>query len=371
MQSNSEHKGRILIADDDDAFRTMVRLLLEEEGYNVAEVADGDAAVEEGRRRDFDLVLLDIKMPRMDGIQALRALKPLCPSTEFLMITGLQDVQLAVESMKLGAREYLSKPIAPNDLLGRVSSTLRAHFAEVRLHTLQSEFTSRLLYEIRTPLTSLDTTLAFLLRTTDDPLSERQREAIVLASNDVERMLKLLNDMIDLTKIESGHLALERLPTNLDELVPMICRHLEPRIRSKKITLSVNIGAGIPTMSIDPEKIEQVVINLMDNAVKYTDENGTLGVSVTLTQHDLGGSPTECVEIAISDSGIGIGADELPYLFDKYKEFITGRTSNQKSTGLGLAICKNIVEAHHGVLEAESHPGKGTIFRIFLPVDSY
>lgn len=366
-----EHKGRILVADDDDGFRTMVKLLLEEDGYNVTEVSDGEAAVEEARRRDFDLVLLDIKMPRMDGIQTLRVLKPECPSTEFLMITGLQDVQLAVESMKLGAREYLSKPIAPNDLLGRVSSTLRAHFAEERLHTLQSEFTSRLLYEIRTPLTSLDTTLSFLLRTTDDPLSDRQREMLVQASTDIERMLKLLSDMIDLTQIESGQLSLERLPTNLDELVPMVCRHVEPRVRAKKISLKVSVGQGVPTMALDPGKIEQVLINLMDNAIKYTHESGTISVGVNVTQHQLEGAQTECVEIAIADSGIGIGAEELPYLFDKYKEFITGKTSNQKSTGLGLAICKKIVEAHRGTLGAESSPGKGTTFRIYLPVDSF
>ena len=357
---------RILVVDDEDGFRELMKTILVNEGYTVDTARDGEDAVQKARNRSYDLILLDLKMPRMDGMEALRILKPECPTTDFIIVTGYGDVNTAVELIKLGAKEYFTKPVEPAEFIQRVKSSLRAHDAELRVRDLQAEFSSRLLHDLRGPLLTLSSSIDFLLKESAGPLSPDQRHVFQGMHENADKLNALINDMIDLTLFEFGKLNIEKLPVNLDVLVPSVCDRIRPRATARRIGLNVRIGNDIPTLELDPEKTEQVLNNILDNAIKYTQEEGSIDVSVTTGNHKQNGAPADSVAIAISDTGIGISKEELPLVFDKYKDLVTGKSSSLKTTGLGLAICKSIVEAHNGTLTAESEPGKGTTITMFF-----
>lgn len=367
--SVKEEKPHILIVDDDGDFRLLVKTTLAEEDFDVDDAANGKLALAKIKEKSYDVVLLDIKMPEMDGLETLRQARPEAPTTDFVMITGFQDITIAVESIKLGAREYLTKPIEPDSLVQRIRSILRAHAAEIRLKEVQIEFNSRLLYDIRNPVATVKSAIGFLLKGMAGPLTEQHSEVLNHMDFNIGKVSSILNDMIDLSKFESGRVPLEKLPTNLDDLVPAICSRMEPEAHAKQLSLTVTTGSGIPTVELDAEKIEQVITNLLDNAVKYTHEKGKIAVQTRLITGTIKNKQQECIEISISDSGIGIPADELPFVFDKYKEFLTGKTSAMKTTGLGLAICRNIVEAHGGAISVQSEHGKGSRFSVLLPIE--
>jgi signal transduction histidine kinase len=370
MIEGEEQQPRLLVVDDDNDFRSLVKSTLIEEGYIVDDVSNGEAAVEAVKKQQYEIALLDIKMPGMDGVQTLKVLRQESPLTDYIMITGFQDITLAIECIKLGAKEYLNKPIDAVDLTQRIRSMLRARLAEQRLKQREKEFSSRLLHEIRNPLTTVKSGVGFLLKEMAGPLTDQQSEVLKHISSNLEKLVALVNDMIDLSKFESGNVMLELMPTNLDELIPHVCERLGHQAKAKKLSMSINVQPNIPTLQLDTEKIDQIVTNLIDNAIKYTDEGGSISVSVATVKKELNGKVGEFAEVAIADTGAGISQEELPYVFDKYKEVLTGKTSKKKTTGLGLAICRSIAEAHKGMLTVESVAGKGSTFRILLPTDA-
>jgi len=180
----------------------------------------------------------------------------------------------------------------------------------------------------------------------------------------------LLSDMIDLSLFESGRVDIEKLPVNLDEIVPAISTRFITRASAKHIEFIISVNDSTPTVTLDPNKIEQVIHNLIDNAIKFTPDGGTIKIQVSPVEKYIEGQNREFVEVKVSDTGIGIATEELPFIFDKYKNFLSGNASQQKTTGLGLAICKSIVEAHGGKMSAESSLGNGSSFTFLLPTDS-
>ncbi|MBI4548683.1 MAG: response regulator [Ignavibacteriae bacterium] len=370
MKPRVERIAKVLVVDDEDAFRMLIAQTLGDEGFQVHEVSNGEDAVHAIRERSFDLALLDMKMPRMDGIEVLKAIRKESPLTECIMITGYKDINLAVDAIKLGAKEFLTKPVNPAELVHRVKSVLRAHMAEAQVKGLQEEFTSKLLLELLSPLHSVSTAVEFLTRGMAGQVTSQQKDTLKQINENLNKMDAMLNDMIDLTLFESGHVEIEKLPTNLDELIPTICAQFKPQATAKKITLAVDVRKDIPTIALDAGKIEQVLTNLIENGIKYTQEGGTIRVSATMTQQTIEDKKRDFVVVTVSDTGVGIPKEELPYVFDKYKEFFTGKTSAQKTTGIGLAICRSIVQAHHGTMDVESEVGKGSTFKFLLPIDS-
>lgn len=358
----------ILVVDDDDSFRGLIATTIRDEGYRVDEQGDPLKAIELARQHTYDIILLDIKMPEMNGIDALKILKKESPNTDYMMLTGVYDISLAVEAVKLGAREYLTKPFEADYLIQQIRSTLRARIAEQKLREAEIQFSSRLLYDLRNPLSTMQTGIGFLIKGMAGPLSDQQQVVMGHINTNTEKLIRLLNDMIDLSKFESGKVEIEQTPTNFDEFIPRVCDEFKSMATAKHISFQTNVSKEIPTVMIDIEKVGQVITNLLDNAITYTNDGGSIDVDVNLVKPDSAQPVKEYIEIKVKDSGTGISPEELPFVFDKYKEFLTGKTSAKKTTGLGLAICRNIVEAHRGRMWADSEPGKGSTFTLLLPV---
>jgi len=361
---------KILIVDDEKGYRTVLKLGLEDEGYETMEASSGSEATKLIKENTFDLVVLDLRMPDIDGLEVLKAVREISPTTDCVMISGLQDIQLAIQAIKLGAKDFLSKTQSLEEMLNRIKNVLRAHMAETHISELQANFTSKLLHDLLAPLRSLQSSIDIIDQGSAGPVTEQQKKIFQNINATIKYMDTLLSDMIDLSLFESGKVDLNKIPTNFDELIPAVCARFIPQANSKKITIDIEVDDNVPTITVDPEKIEQVMLNLLDNAIKYTHEGGKIRVKVSSTSEELGGTLQEFVEVAVSDSGIGIPRSELPLVFDKYKEVLIGKTSEKKTTGLGLAICKSIVDAHGGKMYAESTLGKGSTFKFLLPTES-
>ena len=360
----------LLIVDDDKNFRFTVVAALKDEGYEIDEASDGKEAIDAIRKHTFDAALLDIRIPNLDGIEVLKIIRQESPTTDCIMITGYQDIEQAIEALKLGAKEYLQKPLAVDDLIQRVKTILRAHEAETHIKKLQTDFTSKVLHNLLTPLRTLKSAVEFLEEGTASKLTDQEKKMFQSIDTTINNMDALLNDMIDLNSFESGRVDIEKFPINLDELIPAACAPFIPQTNAKKIEMSVHVDDNIPTVEADPTKIEQVMNQLLENAIKYTADGGSIVVHVTAHAQNFDGQTGEYIEVSVSDTGAGISKEELPFIFDKYKEFLTGKTSERKTTGLGLAICRSIIDAHRGKMLAESEVGKGTTIRFFLPTDT-
>ncbi|MFI5251464.1 MAG: response regulator [Bacteroidota bacterium] len=361
-------RARILVVDDDESFRKLLSTTIRDEGYKVEDTDEAEKAIEMARAQTYDIVLLDVKMPVMSGLEALKILKKESPLTDYVMLTGVHDLSIAVDAVKSGAREYVTKPFEPDFLLHQLRSILRARAAEIKLREAEAHFSSKLLYDLRNPISTIQTGIGFMLKGMAGPLSDQQQVVMGHINTNTEKILMLLNDMIDLSKFESGQVEIERIATNFDEFIPRVCEEFSSLAGAKKIQFSIKVAHNLPTVMIDPHKIEQVIKNLLDNAITYTGESGNIGVEAGIVQPDTQHPAKEYIEIKVKDTGSGISAEELPFVFDKYKEFLTGKKSEKKRTGLGLAICRNIVEAHHGRMWADSEVGKGSTFTVLIPV---
>jgi len=365
-----EEKISVLIADDEDGLRSTIAAWLTDEGFVVEEAPDGKEAIRKVQEKDFDLALLDIKMPGANGLEVLRYIKKNSGSTEIVMMTGMSDVSMAVEAMKLGAREYLTKPIDMDQLVPQLRNLLKKRDAEERIRRLQSDHTARLLYDLHNPIAGLKQSIGYLLKGMAGPVGDHQGELLGYMTNSIDKVILLLNDMMDLTKLEGGRVRLNKGIGNLGDSVTKIMQEFQIPIKSNKITLDQLIEPELPPLEYDSEKIEQVLQNFLSNAVKYTPEQGAIVVQVRKVQLVLeeGQQPSDFILISIFNSGQGIVKEELPLIFDRYRNVVSGKENKQQTTGLGLIICQRIIEAHNGKIWVESESGKGATFFFALPV---
>jgi signal transduction histidine kinase len=186
----------------------------------------------------------------------------------------------------------------------------------------------------------------------------------------IDKVITLLNDMMDLTKLEGGRVRLNKGFSNLATTVSTVTQEFRVPIQSNKITLDISIEDELPTIEYDAEKIQQVVQNYMTNALKYTPAQGAIVVQVRKVAMVLeeGQQPSDFIMVSTFNSGAGIPKEQLPMIFDRYRDVVSGQADKNKSTGLGLIICQRIVEAHNGKIWVESELGKGATFYFALPV---
>ncbi len=365
-----EEKIQVLIADDEDPLRITISAWLEDEGFQVEQAADGLEAIKKTQSKDFDIAILDIKMPGANGLEVLRFIKKNSSQTEVVMMTGMSDVSMAVEAMKLGAKEYLTKPIDMDQLVPQLKGIIKTRDAEDRIRRLQTEHTARLLYDLHNPIAGLKQSIGYLLKGMAGSLGDHQKELLGYMTTSIDKVIDLLTDMMDLTKLEGGRVRLNKGIGTLSATVQSVTQEFRVPIQSNNITLDFYTEPDLPSLEYDAEKITQVVQNFLSNAVKHTPAQGAIVVQMKKVAIVLeeGQPPTEHLMVSVFNSGSGIPKEELPLIFDRYRDLISGTGSQKKSTGLGLVISQRIIEAHNGKIWVESEPGKGSTFFFALPV---
>jgi two-component system sensor histidine kinase BaeS len=227
------------------------------------------------------------------------------------------------------------------------------------LDRLKDEFVLTASHELRSPLTSVQG-FAELLMLDRDSLTPRQRETVEIILDNCRHLVRLLNDLLDLARSDAGRLQVRPQPTEVAPLIEDVVRTMRAQTQSTSQTLSEEVGAGLPLISVEPDRIRQILVNLITNAHEYSPEGASIRVSAAAVGAE--------VEIAVADNGPGIPEEQLGRIFDRFTRGDAGLTQRVGGTGLGLAISKSLVELHGGSISAESAVGHGSVFRVRLPI---
>jgi PAS domain S-box-containing protein len=231
------------------------------------------------------------------------------------------------------------------------------------LDRLKSDFVSSVTHELRTPLVAIQHSLGVMLDGASGDVTEQQRNFLQIAQRNLGRLSGMINDLLDLAKLEAGRMDLKREPAALAPVVDHAVETLEAWAKSKSVRIETRIPEDLPQLSLDPGRIEQVLNNLIGNAVKFTPKDGIVTIEATLS------ADQSTLDVGVSDTGVGIADEDLPKLFKKFQQVGTRRPGDLSGTGLGLAISKEIVELHGGAIRAERGPdGKGARFVFRLPL---
>ncbi|CAM2860651.1 hybrid sensor histidine kinase/response regulator [Rariglobus hedericola] len=349
--------------------------MLQGEGYILTEADSAEAALEKYPEFQPDLVLFDVILPGMNGFEACRELRRLhgAQTAPVMFITAKQESEDIVEGFSAGGVDYIFKPFRQKEVVARIRTHLQNRLLSEKQRTLvdqlsranaaKNKFLGMAAHDLRNPLASIRGLAEFLMDGTVGDLKPDQLELINLIHQASQGMVNLVNDLLDVATIESGELKLETAPVALTELVEksVMLNGLESARKRTQILFAE--APQVPRLSLDAAKIRQVIDNLLSNAVKYSPPGST--VRVALTTNETGDQI-----ICVRDQGPGIPENERDRLFKDFGRLSARPTGGEKSTGLGLAICRKIVEAHHGTIVAENHPAGGCEFRVSLPSSS-
>ncbi|RPI28911.1 MAG: sensor histidine kinase, partial [Actinomycetota bacterium] len=228
------------------------------------------------------------------------------------------------------------------------------------LDELKSDFMATMSHELRTPLTSIIGYSDMLLSGMTGELNEKQQGFIQSILTGGETLLNLINDILDLTKIEAGRLELNFEAVDLRAALLNVLPVVKPRAQDKRIRISTFLPTELPPVWADPAKLNQVLLNLLTNGIKYTHENGSVSVEARLAG--------DLVEIWVNDTGIGISSEDIDRVFQRFTQIDSSATRTQGGTGLGLAIARELVELHGGTMRVQSKLGKGSSFIFTVPI---
>jgi len=287
-----------------------------------------------------------------------------CPLTE-VIATGrpaAKKVYLRhADGHRVAVETHVSPVMGDNGVPVGAVEVFRDVSAAEDLEHLKRDFDSMIVHDLRSPAASAQLFADLLADGAVGPVTDDQKRVLTRISDATGRLLALIRDYLELATVEARQLRLAIQEFDAREPVAAALRLMEVQAEAKDIELSSTFQDGLPLVAGDPDKLEQVVSNILSNAVKFTPEGGS--VVVTTRTAAEGGS----IQVDVADTGPGIPEEELPFIFDKYRQARTGRTSGQKGTGLGLAISKIIVEAHGGEIWVTSRPGEGATFSFTVP----
>lgn len=488
----SKQKPKVLVVDDEKALRIGVKRLLEMENYEVVEAENGTEGIRLGTETEFDLAVIDLKMPDIDGIEVLKQIKKKFPHTVCYIATAYASYETAVEATRLGAHGYIPKPFPPEELIQnlkegyqkrllnleienwrkeREERLLEVAFEKTRLNTiinsisdgvlvinkageavlynpaalklldiesihieekiigrlhteiaelinkildeeeyhpssyssqvemkphgelfveataspvphpdnslagvvvvirnitalkkieqLKSQFVSMVSHELKAPIAAV---YGFLNLITDDKIKltpEQQKDYIVRSQLRLDGLLKMVNDLLDISRIEMKTVKREIKQVCVEEVIKSIIELFQIEVNKKGISVSLNCKSDAACIKADYEEINRLFTNFISNAIKYNKENGSVSITISKSEDYL---ITE-----IKDTGIGLKPEEKKKLFSEFFRAKNEFTKSISGTGLGLSIVKRIVDSYSGKIEVESEFGTGTTFRIYLP----
>ncbi len=365
---------RILIVDDDRLNVRILTTILGPEGYELKAAHSGEEALELYESFRPDLVLLDVVMPGINGFDTCRALRTrhgdaLAP---VIFITAKSESDDVVEGLAAGGVDYLPKPFKAREALAR----LRTHLQNRLLNEQQRQLVSQLsaanasknkllgivAHDLRNPLASIRGLADFLCDGTVGQLTPDQLDLVQTIQDTSQSMLAMVNELLDLSVIESGELKIHPELRPIAELImkSVYLNNINAAKKGSRIELA-ELDASVE-LPLDADKVRQVIDNLLSNAIKFSPPNSTISVTTE--------SDRTTYSILVHDQGPGIPEGERHKLFKDFSQTSVKPTAGEKSTGLGLAICKRIMEAHGGSISAGSAPSGGGLFKISFPLAS-
>lgn len=374
-------EGKILVIDDELGIREGCQRVLGPQGFCVEKAATAQEGLSKLEADDFDLVLLDVMLPDGRGVDLLEPIRRNDPDIVCVIITGYATVELAVEAIKQGAYDFISKPFTSDLLLMTVNQGLEKRrlsqqakkLAEVervaaelarskeemeRLDQRKSEFMVMVAHELRSPIGGAQSLLRTLVRGFAGELNEKQKEILSRVEVRLDGLMELVNDLLSLaaSKTLEADRPLQSVP--LCPLLQDVTDRFSVEAGAKQVSLSQNIPERNLSVRATEDGLRMIFANLVGNAVKYTPSGGHVDIIVT--------DYPEIVQVSVADTGIGIPQADLPQLFEEFYRAKNARHSGITGTGLGLSIVKQFVERFGGKIEMHSIEGQGTTFTVAL-----
>lgn len=363
-----DEKENILIIDDDESTCRSLTLIFNKKGYEVETAGTGRDAIDKAQGRFFNVALVDIKLPDMEGTALLPPLKEMHPEMAVIMITAYASLENAVRALTEGASAYITKPLNMDEVLAAVRGALdkqrlveekrRAEEALRELDRMKSEFISNVSHELRSPLHAIRGFTKLLLEG-KVPYPEIQREFLSVIDKQSQRLGVLIDGLFDLSRLESGRFQIQKQRLSIRDVIRKAVESFYSLASDKGIVISEDIPATLPEIEADGERVSQVMVNLLSNAIKFS--NGGHSVIVK------GGAKDGELVVQVTDHGIGIPKEAMPHLFERF--YRAEDSMARGGAGLGLYISRQIIEAHGGRIWAESKVGKGTTVSFALPLN--
>jgi len=380
-----ESKENILVIDDELGIREGCKRVLKPQGFLIETAASLREGLQKVRAGSYDLVLLDVMLPDGRGVDLVEQIHAKDPNIVCVIITGYATVELAVNAIKVGAYDFISKPFTADLLLMTVNQGLekrrlsleasrlqeverekdelvRAKEEMERLDEFKSAFTVLVAHELRSPVGGAQSLVRTLLKGMAGELNEKQSDLLKRVDLRLSGLLELVNDLLVLAK--SKTLAPDK-PLERVELQPFfkgLIEHFLVEAGHKRITLDYQAPQELIVIRGNEDGLQKVFGNLVGNAIKYTPEGGRVQVSLTVKD--------EQAEISVADTGIGIPEEDLARLGEEFFRAGNAKSSGIVGTGLGMSIVKQYIQQFRGSLAAQSKVGEGTTFTVHLPLDA-
>ncbi len=367
---------KILVVDDEPGIRSGVTRILgnfhvtypfmdEDYTFQILEAATGEEGIEIIDREMPDILLLDNKLPGIQGVEVLEYVRKKNYDIVVAMITSYASIDVAVKAHSDGAIDFIPKPFTPQELKSSIEQITKQQYLRRITHKLKVEgrkvrfqFLSVLSHELKAPLNAVEGYLKMMQeRQMGDSLDE-YASAIERSLQRIDSMRHLIMDLLDFTKVSFERQMEKMQNVNLRELASMAVVTVSPYAIHKDIRFVTEIN-GCETIWADPNDFEIIMNNLVSNAVKYNNPGGTVMITLNCNEDEF--------SLSVADTGIGMNSEEREMLFEEFSRIRNDKTRNISGSGLGLSIVKKVVDLYHGVINVESAPDKGSVFTVIIP----
>jgi signal transduction histidine kinase len=381
---NMPRQTNILVIDDDVARLKTLSAGLQDMGHRVTTAITGQEAVALFRKQPFNIVLAGIKLPDVSGREILETTKELNPEVAVIMITDRANLEAAVNAVAEGAYAYILKPEVMYELKTLINNALREQELLIRNRKLvdslqhsnssleetnraleqasraKSDFLAKMSHELRTPLNVIIGFAELMLDRVPGEVNEEQRQCLDDILTSGRHLLGLINEVLDLSKVEAGKVELRLKNIALSEVVESVTSAMTAVLSQRRQNLDVDLDEGLPLVQADEARLRQVFFNLLSNASKFTLDGGELKIEASRRGN--------WCQVSVSDNGIGIKKEDFKPIFEPFYQADNSIARERKGTGLGLTLVKEIVEMHGGQIWVESEYGKGSSFIFTLPL---
>lgn len=364
--------GDVLVIDDNAENRALAQAALEDEGYDVRLATNGPDGLALFDATRPDCVLLDIRMPGMDGIEVCKRMRERAEAADIpiLFLTAQRDVDTFDRAQEAGGDDYITKPVRPTELVTRVGNAVKQRrlaaergelYAQlrrqrddlIRLQLHKEQLTAFLVHDLKNPVNAIELHSQRVLR--DPGATDRSRDAARKISDESRALLRMIVNLLDVSKADEGRLLPVPVSVMLADMVTEIFATMQVRAHSLQIQLAAAVDRGLDVYA-DPDLLRRVLENLVDNALRHAPEESTISVQAAVVDHG--------IEVRIMDAGPGVAPDKRDHVFERFAQAGDGGTHSNR--GLGLSFCKLAVEAHRGRIWIED-AAPGAAFCVWLP----
>jgi len=374
----------VLVVEDEAGTRATLCAILEDAGNEVIGLEKGTEALEMIRKRSPNVIITDIRLPDVGGMEILELAKEINPEVAVIMMTGYASIETAVNAVNEGAYAYFVKPVSPDGIKTTIANALRQQRLSVENKRLvddlqrsnkllyeaneelrkateaKSEFLAHMSHELRTPLNVIIGFSELMIDRVPGEINEEQRHCLNDILDSGKHLLNLISDVLDLSKIESGKMKLRLTNFALTKVIESLKNTIMPMLVSKKQSLDIKVDEEFPPVRADEAKVRQVLLNLLSNSNKFTGEGGKLKIETVRDGN--------WCQLSVIDNGIGIKKEDQERVFEPFCQLDNPLTKEKSGTGLGLAVAKQIIERHGGRIWVESEYGRGSQLTFTLPL---